>query len=151
MKRSVKIFLSFPLLGLLVLITGAAYAEDFRSVINDCWKDKSHVEMSACVVSLAQKSSKDLGSLEQELTTKIQNEGEEPRYIQSMKDTFVIGERSFKVYRTHQCNFVASLAKGGNSAHDLGTACMYQLNSERIKQLKDIEEGWLITESKESK
>jgi len=125
-----------------ILWASCTAAQDFRSTISDCWKDHSHVEMSACVNEQEKSSDFELLQLESELRFRISSWSEEPRLKEQAAKTFDEGARQFLKYRENECNFIAAVAAGGNAAHDLRSACHFQLNLERVHQLQLIRDGW---------
>jgi uncharacterized protein YecT (DUF1311 family) len=121
----------------------AASAAPAQDIVNECWKDHSHLQMSKCVESKARKARVNLDNAENETRLVIQTKNDEPEYVKEMAEHFEVDEASFKRYRRDHCRFLWSLAAGGNGAADIEAACDAELNGDRVEQLKALA-SWLI-------
>ncbi len=65
---------------------------------------------------------------------------QEPTYIKRSISEFNSSAKRFNRFRAQQCEFIASLAFGGNGQNDLRLSCLYEMNGQRIAQIKQARE-----------
>lgn len=121
----------------------ATYAEQFDTIIGECWADHGHPDMTDCVISRATQAKKHLAHVENEIRAgiaKINGEdyeilGGAVEYKKKVSAKFEANVKSYQQYRREQCSFIFELASVGNGADDNLRACEAQLDIERSEQL----------------
>lgn len=114
---------------------GSASAEQFNTIVLQCWQGNDHPKMSACVRLRATQASAALESIESEVRDAIAK-SREPTYVKTASAIFEANVRSFRKYRKEQCSFIFTLASVGNGAEDNKLACDAELDITRIQQLR---------------
>ncbi len=112
-----------------------ASAEQFNSVVSQCWEGRDHPKMSACVRLRLTDSNAALKSIENEIRDSIAK-NKETTYVKSVSLAFEANVQSFRRYRKDQCSFVFTLASVGNGPDDNQMACEVELNIARLEQLR---------------
>lgn len=120
-----------------------ASAEQFNTIVSQCWEGKDHPKMSACVRLRLTDSSAALKSIENEIRDSIAK-NKEPAYVKSASAAFEANMQSFQRYRKEQCSFVFTLASAGNGAENNQRACEAELNIARLEQLRAA--SWWLKE-----
>jgi uncharacterized protein YecT (DUF1311 family) len=123
----------------IALISFPASAQEGSAIRKECSGKGSHVEMRACLKTKADESANELRKAEDEMRKTLAKWDQEPGYIRRSTTEFEASVQQFGHYRTHQCEFVASLAAGGNSQGDLRLSCIDELNEKRIAQIRQDE------------
>ena len=126
---------TLTLITAVLLISGSASAEQFNSIISQCWEGNDHPRMSTCVRLRASQASTTLKSIEGEIRDAIAK-SKEPAYAKTASAAFEANVQSFQKYRSKQCVFVFVLASIGNGAEDNKKACEVELDVARIEQLR---------------
>ncbi len=121
-------------------MSGSALAQEAAAVRAACGADRSHVEMRACLEAKADASSRELRSAQNEMRKLLAAADQEPTHIKRSISEFNSSVKQFSRFRTQQCEFIASLAAGGNGQDDLRLSCLYELNGQRIAQIKQVRE-----------
>src|SRR5436190_330441 len=101
---------------LLCFIAASAMAEPFKEIVAECWKDRDHSQMSACVEDRAAKARERLSSVENLKRIHISDSKEGAAYVKAAITAFDAAAKSFRKYREDQCSLVAALASKGNGA-----------------------------------
>ena len=125
------------MLFLVLAIATAKSTTMSQSIIDECWKGNSHVEMSECVSIRALSARSDLESTEKRIRTALI-----ARKDNALLAAFDSTLDSYRSYRSRQCRFQEVVAAKGNGAMDLRSACEAELDIERKEQL-DRFYGWL--------
>ena len=131
MKMKNKIIFIFVSL----LIFSCAEAEQFNTIVGECWEGRGHPEMSKCVAERADTTRANLETEEKSFRALIEKSQEESSYSKAVSSAFEVSVESFRKYRNEQCSLIFFLASAGNGAEDNKMACEAQLNIERIEQL----------------
>lgn len=126
---------AFLAVALAFLAAGPAVAQRDADADRLC-EPGSHVEQRACLAVEAHKSELRLAKAETDarsaLVTVDQNEPERDHAVHQ----FDRSVPQFRRYRATQCDFIASLAYGGNGQGDLRLLCQIDLNNARIRYLR---------------
>jgi len=124
----------FVAVVLAFLAVGPAVAQRDADADRLC-EPGSHAEQRACLVAEADKSEKRLAQEESAARIALlkmnENEPERTRAVEEF-DRSVL---EFRRFRSAQCEFVASLAYGGNGQGDRRLLCQIDLNNARIRYL----------------
>ena len=134
---------SLVLIAAALVTCGNASAEQFNTIISQCWEGNDHPKMSACVRLRASQASAALKSVESEVRDAIAK-SKEPAYVKAASAAFEANVQSFRKYRSEQCSFVFTLASVGNGAEDNKRACEVELDVSRIEQLRAA--SWWLKE-----
>jgi uncharacterized protein YecT (DUF1311 family) len=137
-----KMIRASTLMAFFFLACGSASAEQFSTILGECWEDHDHAHMSNCVEKRAAQARAHLGTVEKEIREAIAKSKEEPAYVKTVAAAFEASVKSFQNYRKDQCSFVFALASVGNGAEDNKKACEVQLDILRIEQLHTAD-WWL--------
>jgi uncharacterized protein YecT (DUF1311 family) len=130
------------LLAASLIVFSSASAEQFDTILGECWEGNGHPQMSDCVEKRATQLRANLNSVEKKVREAISKSKEEPAYVKAAASAFEVNVKSFQKYRDDQCSFVFTLASAGNGAEDNKKACEAQLDISRIEQL-DAALWWL--------
>ena len=131
------------LIATCLIAPGTASAQQFNTIVAQCWEGNDHQKMSACVRLRASQARAALTSVEGELREDIAK-SKEPAYVKTAVAVFEANVRSFQKYRKDQCSFVFTLASVGNGAEDNKRACEAELDIARIEQLRAA--SWWLKE-----
>lgn len=126
----------FLILASVSMFTSAQEASPARQ---ECSIERSHVEMRACLQVKAQTSANELGNVEANMRKSLAAWDQDPVYIKRSTSIFDSSAKQFTLFRTQQCEFIASLAAGGNGQGDLRLSCVSDLNEKRIAQIKQAQ------------
>ena len=133
----------FALMAATLLACGSASAEQFNTIVMQCWEGNDHPRMSACVSLRASQAHSALESVEREVREAIAK-SQEPAYVKTASAAFEANARSFRRYRKDQCAFVFALAYVGNGPDDNKMACEAELDIARMEQLRAA--SWWLKE-----
>src|SRR5579862_8616816 len=124
-------------LALLVVLPGPAIAQRNARAEQICFKLDSHAAARDCLSTEATQSRVALSTEEASVRSFLvkTDEDEEGRML-AMR-AFDKSVAQFRLYRTRQCEFIASLTYGGNGQGDRRYLCEIELNEARVKYLKD--------------
>jgi len=125
------------MLYLILAIAASQPTSMGQSIINECWKGNSHVDMSECVSKRATNARSGLENVEGRIRGALI-----ARKDHSLLRAFDSTLGSYRSYRSQQCGFQESIAAKGNGAMDLRLACEAELDIEREEQLDGFY-GWL--------
>lgn len=117
-------------------ISISASAQEGASARAECSAAGSHVETRACLQAKADASARELVSTQDEMFKSLAASDQEPTYIKRSISEFKLSVKQFSRYHAQQCEFIASLAAGGNGQNDLRLSCIYELNRQRISQIQ---------------
>jgi hypothetical protein len=118
-----------------------AKGSNIGAILESCSNEKSsHVEQSECLRKLADNSDTELESAKAIVSDKLPKTGNDPLKSDPLEDEFYLGSASFEGYREADCEFYATMAMGGNGAHDLRSACLASLGAKESERLK-----WVAT------
>jgi uncharacterized protein YecT (DUF1311 family) len=106
-----------------------------------CSEASSHVEQRSCLESLFKETEARLARAEESTLAKLGVWDEEPEYRSVSRKALLASSSAFRMYRTSQCDYVWSLAAGGNGATDMKLSCAIELTESRIKQLEAYSTG----------
>lgn len=106
-----------------------------------CSQPSSHVEQRSCLESLLRETDARLVHAEQTTVAKLAAWDEEKEYRSKSQKALLASNSVFRVYRASQCDFVWSLAAGGNGASDMRLSCAIELTENRIRQLDEYSRG----------
>lgn len=134
---------TLTLLAVGLLACGGASAEQFNTIVSQCWEGNDHPKMSACVRLRASQASAALKTIEREVRDAIAK-SREAAYVKTASMEFEGTVQSFRKYRNEQCSFVLTLASVGNGAEDNKRACEAELDIARIEQLRAA--SWWLKE-----
>ena len=134
---------ALTLIAVGLVACGSASAEQFNTIVSQCWQGNDHPKMSACVRLRASQANAALKSIESELRDAI-SKSREPAYVKTASVAFEANVLSFRKYRNEQCSFVFTLATIGNGAQDNKRACEAELDIARIEQLRAT--SWWLKE-----
>lgn len=127
----------FPLFFLAaVFVSLPASAQEDNAARSECSGKESHVEMRACLQAQADASARELRKVEDKMRKSLEEWDQEPEYIKRSTSEFNSSVKQFSRFRTEQCEFIASLAAGGNGQDDLRLSCIYELNEKRIFEIQ---------------
>jgi uncharacterized protein YecT (DUF1311 family) len=103
--------------------------------------------MRDCLAEKAEASQKALRRAEEKMAGTLSKWDEDDKYVNQGREKLVASNRKFAEYRKTQCEFAASLSRGGaGNAHELGRlACVSELNNRRAEQLRDAASDWPLT------
>ena len=135
---SQKMMRTLVLMTVGLVVWCSASAEQFDTIVGQCWEGKSHPQMSACVRLRASQARAALRSAEREVREAIAKSNApefEPEYVKAVSDAFEANVRSFRQYRKDQCRFIFTLASVGNGPDDNKLACEAELDISRVEQL----------------
>ncbi len=91
--------------------------------------------MRACLKTRADASTRELRDIEGKIRKSLAVWDQDPEFIKRSTSEFDSSVKQFSRFRTRQCDFIASLAAGGNGQGDLRLSCIYELNENRITQI----------------
>ena len=131
------------LLSTLILATAfvsvSASAQEGNAARAECSGKGSHVEVRACLQTNADASARKLRDAEDKMRRSLAAWDQEPEYIKQSTTAFESSVRQFSRFRAQHCEFIASLAAGGNGQSDLRLSCIYELNEKRIAQIQQAQ------------
>jgi uncharacterized protein YecT (DUF1311 family) len=96
----------------------------------------SHVAERKCLEKRAKDSEARLESEELAVRSALLRAAEDENERATAIQAFDKSVTEYRNYRSQQCNFVGSLAFGGNAQGDRRLLCEIDLNEERIRQLQ---------------
>jgi uncharacterized protein YecT (DUF1311 family) len=105
-----------------------------------CSRLPSHVEVRDCLESAARQSGQDLERAQRELSARLQQWQQEPEYKRASTEALRRATERFEQFRDAQCEYVASLSAGGNSASDRRYLCLVELNVQMTRHLESERE-----------
>ena len=103
----------------------------------DCRQHETHAAYKACLERLASQSDVDLLRQEKALRSKIERWDETPAARRDTLQRFVLDVPAYRRYRQSRCDYAASMAAGGNGAHDMRLSCRIELDAEQSAMLSD--------------
>lgn len=121
---------------IILLFSCAATAAPAGTTIDECWENRSHTEMSQCVLDRASAARVNLSAVENNIRTSIAKSHNDAKYLSKVKRNFEISIKSFQKYRQDQCTLHLALAAQSNGAPDIQKACEAELDVDRTEQLK---------------
>lgn len=132
-------FLSVVII-LTMLLPQAAKAQDAPEARRECSAgDRSHAEARACLQSKADSSIVELHRVEEGMIKALATRDEERNDKKRNLALFDSTVKQFVRYRAQYCEFLASIAAGGNSAGDIRLSCFYELNQLRIAEILEAQ------------
>jgi hypothetical protein len=128
-------------LALLIALCASvpASAQEAAAARQECSVGRAHSEMRACLQAKVETSIRELGNAEAEMRNALKTWREEVVFAKRSASEFDASVKQFSHYRQQQCNFVASLAAGGNGQGDLRLSCIYEANAKRIVQIRQLQ------------
>lgn len=129
----------YLLAAVLTLLALASHADTDK---DSCSNLRSHAESRSCLEQTAKLSSQDLKKEEADLAAVIERWDEEKSWRQAITKALQQSSREFEIYRRYQCDFIATVAAGGNGAGDMRLECIIGLNQQRLKELRGIKKGF---------
>jgi hypothetical protein len=123
------------LLALVLLAPIPASSQHNEAAEAECYALRSHAEWTECLEARAQMSAKARLDAEARLRDALEHWDEDSDEKARAKSAYLASAADFTHWRTSQCNFMASLSAGGNSAHDRVLSCEIQLDSDRAAAL----------------
>jgi len=125
-------------LALPAFAASAAPAFSERAFREEC-SAFSQAGMHDCLAKKAEDSQKALRQAEEKVANTLLKWDEDAKYINQAKSKLTASNKDFAQHRDSQCEFLASLSGGGaGNAHEIGRlACIAELNSKRVEQLRD--------------
>lgn len=125
-------------LSLPAFAASAAPAFSERAFREEC-SAFSQAGMRDCLAKKAEDSQKALRQAEEKVANTLLKWDEDAKYINQAKSKLTASNKDFAKHRDSQCEFLASLSGGGaGNAHEIGRlACIAELNSKRVEQLRD--------------
>jgi uncharacterized protein YecT (DUF1311 family) len=132
----------FMLAVALSLCAWSVHAESISGIIDRCSKEQSHAEMSECLERDASSSNAALQAAEGASVDHMSERKEDSRDLARMHEAFTEASAAFRTYREKQCGAYAAMAAGGNGGHDIYAACVVDLNTGRLDQLKWALRNW---------
>lgn len=109
-------------------------------LIRQCWQDRDHAGMSACIKAKHSETRTALHAAEAETRHAITRDREDAR--RKAVAIFEADVISFRKYRHDHCALIYTLASTGNGAEDNRKACEAELDAERTVQLQNAAQ-WL--------
>jgi len=128
--RMLLTFLALAAVPALGFAQRSAFAE------KRCAESPSHIEMRDCLEQLDAQSRREVEEAQRELLAELRRWDREPEYRQATADALGLAISRFGPFRDAQCEYVASLAMGGNAASDRRLLCLIDLNEQRARQLR---------------
>lgn len=120
-----------------MLMASVAHAQDAADARLECSVDgRSHPEIRACLKSKADSSLNELHQIEDAMRKALMAWDQDQEVVKRSTNNFESSVKEFVQYRDQQCEFIASLAAGGNSQGDLRYSCGYEMNQKRIDEVK---------------
>jgi uncharacterized protein YecT (DUF1311 family) len=129
---------SFRALIVAVAIASPAGAASALQSLEECSAKSSHVEMRACLEGIADASARELRKAEQAVRKSLASWDEDANYVKASRAAFDASVKEFVSFRKRHCDFMGSLAAGGNGQGDLRLSCRYELNSKRVLELQQV-------------
>jgi uncharacterized protein YecT (DUF1311 family) len=117
-------------------VPSLAHAQRSATADERCGQLASHIETRDCLEQMEALSRRTLGEAQKELASNLQRWNQEPEYRKASTDALRLANASFEQFRDAQCDYVASLAAGGNAAGDRRYLCQIELNDQRARHLK---------------
>lgn len=124
----------FVCLIVLAFTWNAALAEDVD--VMKCVNTDSHAEQRECLNALAKNTEIKLKHQEENAIQRIANWDEGENYRTASLALFKKSIEAFRKYRETRCDFMHSLAAGGNGAGDMQLECVVELTKQRIVQIE---------------
>ena len=118
------------------VLSAAAQAQEGAAIRQQCGSGQSHPEIRLCIQTKAEASARELRQIEDEMRKSLTTWDQEAEYIRRSKISFDKSVTEFARHRVRHCEFLSSLAAGGNSQGDLRLSCVYELNTKRILQIQ---------------
>jgi uncharacterized protein YecT (DUF1311 family) len=122
-------------LGLSPLIS-LAEAIPVDQAIKECWESNDHRGLSLCISKRATTAQENLETVENAMREAIAKSKEQANYLQPVQQSFEASVKSYRNYRTTQCQLREALAAMGNGATEIRLACETELDTNRAEQLK---------------
>lgn len=133
---------SIILLFLLVLC-GHVQAEDTTStIIETCWRQGAHAQMSKCVVEKAASAAAALLAEENRVRTLLHAKKDGFSHLAKAAQEFEANIKNYKSFKKTQCALHRILASTGNGEIDNFLACEAELDIYQASKLRALEE-WM--------
>jgi hypothetical protein len=114
----------------------SAFAQRSSSAEDSCSRAADHVGYRTCLEALAKASLNSLALEETSTRNFLSKADETPEDIARALAAFETALQDYLHYRQTQCDYVASLAFGGNGAGDRRLLCQIELDRRRTANLK---------------
>ncbi len=101
-----------------------------------CYAQYSHASQRECLTSRAKESEARLEAAEASARSALLRAGQGTEERALAAQAFDKSVAEYRRYRSQQCEFVASLAFGGNAQGDRRLLCEIELNEGRIRQIR---------------
>jgi uncharacterized protein YecT (DUF1311 family) len=112
----------------------AVSAQRSKTAEDLCYKIEGHTDQRTCLDAQGQRSANALQAAEARLLAALKAWDQEPSYRSRAASLLSASATSFSQWRSSQCEVVASLAAGGNSAGDRRELCEIELNDRRARE-----------------
>jgi uncharacterized protein YecT (DUF1311 family) len=117
--------------------SSAVLAQRSRWAEEACSKAVGHAESRVCFERWAALSLNSLVAEEKASRKSLAKADETPEDVARALAAFEDASQEYRHYREKQCNFVASLANGGNGAEDRRLLCQIELDRRRTANLRE--------------
>lgn len=118
-----------------------AMAQSSEMAVAQCLKLPSHAESRACLEAKVKESDSILDHTETAFLSTLTHWDEEAQYKSRSVTQLQASVSKFAQYRESQCEFLSSLAAGGNGAGDRRLLCHIGLNQRRIAELREAQDS----------
>jgi uncharacterized protein YecT (DUF1311 family) len=119
-----------------LLLPDGARAQRNAPAEEQCFELGSHAESRACLEVLARQSADEVKLAEIALRAALQRWDQEPEHRSRSLAALRASSLSFARHRQAQCEFLSSLAAGGNGADDRRLLCQIELGQRRVSELR---------------
>jgi uncharacterized protein YecT (DUF1311 family) len=120
----------------IVAVPSLACAQRNASAEQRCYELSSEVEARDCLEQFDAQSRQKVDEVQKELLAALQRWDQEPAYRTASTDALRMANSRFEQFREAQCEYIASLAAGGNAAGDRRLLCRIEMNEQRARQLR---------------
>jgi len=121
--------------ALVALVPTVVPAQRAADAEAECYKLVGHVSARECLGRHEAESATLVEKAERDLLVSLRQESKDPGDASRAVEALDLSARQYKLYRKSQCDLVASLALGGNSATDRRLLCQIDLDKRRVADL----------------
>ena len=122
--------------AVLLVSVSTAQAQRESGAEKVCFRREGHANQSECLIDKAAQSAIDVQKAERTFLDALAKSGNPPAEIQRASLALSASSKAYESFRQIHCDFIATLALGGNGAGDRRLLCQIELDRRRLKDLR---------------
>jgi hypothetical protein len=126
---------AIPLFVTILSLSSTAESQRAPDVEAACYANAGHADARDCLAARAAEAGSRLKNAEYTFKDGLAKSSADPAEITRAVTAFNLASQQYQRYRKDQCDFVATLAFGGNGGSDRRLLCQIELDNRRLTDL----------------